>query len=383
MLISKAKRWFLFAAVFASVSILPLTANAVERYEVLVYGDKDSDDDNYVLKLQEELYARGYMETEPTGYFGKETQQAVIRYQERRGIEADGKVGPATQKVIYGKHYEEIPESRKVNNKRESSGDDKDSKKEDSKSSKKSKDKKEDSKEKKSSSSDVDSLRLGDEGKKVEKIQKRLKELGYYNYRKTTNYYGTITEDAVEAFQKANKLTDDGVVGKRTERLLFSSDAKKYKKSSSSSREKESTSGAKKLRKQTVEGKTKADKVVNLAKSLRGSSYRTGGSGPNTFDCSGLIYYVLKTIGVSTPRSSGEMSRYSSWPKVDKSDLKKGDIVFFTSPGNPNGVGHAGIYLGGGDFIHSSSGKAKGVTVSNLSSGGYKERYQWARRPFK
>lgn len=327
---------------------LPTTAKAVERYEVIQYGDKD----DYVLKLQKELYARGYMETEPTGYFGVETQKAVSRYQERHGLESDGKAGPVTQQKIYGKWYEPIPSSREV---KETKSDQKAS----------------------ASKNSADSIRLGDEGSTVTQIQKRLKELGYYTYRKTTSYYGEITEAAVLDFQAQNGLTADGVYGKRTKKLLFSDKAKKADASKSKSNK---SAGA---LKQSTKGQSKATSAIELGQSLIGKKYRTGGTGPNTFDCSGFVYYVLKAVGVSTPRTSSEMSKYSSWQKIEsKSDLQKGDLVFFSSPGKTTGVGHVGIYLGNNKFIHSTSGSAYGVTISSLS-GGYSTRYQWGRRCFK
>lgn len=317
------------------------------RYQVLQYGDKD----DYVLRFQKELHDRGYLKTEPTGYFGKETQTATARYQEARGLESDGKAGPATQKEIYGKWYEPIPDSRKVS----------DNGVDDS-----------------SAYENADSIRNGDEGSIVKKIQKRLKELGYYDY-KTTNYYGDITESAVIAFQKANGLTADGVAGKGTQKRLFSSKAKKSSGGSGGSGKKKSSG----VKQQSTDGKATAKNITISAQNLTGKSYRTGGTGPNTFDCSGFVYYILKGYGLSTPRTSREMSQYSSWTYIEnRGDLEAGDLVFFKSPGSGSGVGHVGIYLGGGQFIHCSSGKAKGVTTSSLSSGYYKERFKWGRRIF-
>lgn len=351
--LSKVLLWFACAVLVMLAS--SVSALAVERYEVMQYGDKDE----YVLRLQKELYVRGYMETEPTGYFGKETQKAVARYQERHDLTSDGKAGPATQKEIFGKYYEPIPSTREV--------------------------KETDSSSSSSSSSDAESLRNGDEGSTVKKVQRRLRELGYYTYGKTTYYYGDITESAVVSFQSQNGLTADGVVGKKTYAKLFSDKAKSFdkskeKSSSSTSSSKTKSTGA---TSQSSKGKASASSIVETAKSLIGKKYRSGASGPNTFDCSGFVYYVLKSYGISTPRTSSAMSKYSSWTKIEsQSDLKKGDLVFFTSPSKSSGVGHVGIYLGGGEFIHSSSGSAYGVTISSLSSGSYSKRYQWGRRIF-
>ena len=364
-----------FLVVASTICMIAIAAGgralAVERFEVVQYGDKDK----YVLRLQEELHARGYLESEPTGYFGIETQKALSRYQERKGLEADGKAGPVTQKKIYGEHFEAIPSSRKVKEekerKRKDSNDD-DKKDDDKKSSSKRKYK------------DPTSIGLGDEGKSIKDIQKRLKELGYYTYRKNTSYYGAITESAVIEFQQQNGLEADGVVGKRTKKLLFSDRASKYSKKKTKKSSKSSRKQSVGASKQSGKGKTKSERVLNLAKSLEGKKYRTGGNGPNTFDCSGYVAYILKANGVSTPRTSSEMSKYSAWDKIEsRSDLKKGDLVFFASPGKTSGVGHVGIYLGGSRFIHCSSGRAYGVTVSSFSSGSYNSRYQFGRRIFK
>lgn len=332
-----------------------------KRYAVMMYGDKDYGDDNYVKRLQEELVARGYMETAPTGYFGKETQAAVARYQERKGLTSDGKAGPETQKTIFGSHYEAIPESRKVVD----SGEDRGT-----------------SSASSSSSTDPNSLRNGDEGASVKEMQKRLKELGFYTYRKNTNYFGDITEEAVIKFQEQNGLTADGVAGKRTLERLFSSKAKEYSKSKDSGSSSSSSKKSDGIKKQSTDGKASAKNITITAQELLGKKYRTGGTGPNTFDCSGFVYYVLKSYGLSTPRSSREMSEYSKWGMIDsKGDLVAGDLVFFKSPGSGSGVGHVGIYLGGGEFIHSSSGSAKSVTISSMS-GYYSDKFKWGRRIF-
>lgn len=65
-------------------------------------------------------------------------------------------------------------------------------------------------------------LKRGSQGSEVKQIQTTLKELGYYTYSKTTGYYGRVTEDAVKRFQKANGLSADGVVGKKTKSVILS-----------------------------------------------------------------------------------------------------------------------------------------------------------------
>jgi cell wall-associated NlpC family hydrolase len=116
-------------------------------------------------------------------------------------------------------------------------------------------------------------------------------------------------------------------------------------------------------------------KLVELAKSKLGCKYVWGATGANTFDCSGLTYWCHKQIGISIPRTSLEQSR--SGKSVSKSDLQPGDLVFFKTTSAP--VGHVGMYVGNGQFIHAPN-KSKPVKYDSLSSSYYSSRYVNARR---
>ncbi|MBV1817213.1 C40 family peptidase [Bacteroidales bacterium MSK.15.36] len=107
-----------------------------------------------------------------------------------------------------------------------------------------------------------------------------------------------------------------------------------------------------------------------------GKPYVWGASGPSSFDCSGFTSYVYKNFGIYLDHYTG--SQYSVGKPVNKSELVPGDLVFFNTTGN---ISHVGIYTGGGQFIHASSGSGK-VTVSNLSGSYYVSRYAGARRMF-
>lgn len=100
---------------------------------------------------------------------------------------------------------------------------------------------------------------------------------------------------------------------------------------------------------------------------------------PNSFDCSGFTYYVVKNkLGKSIPRTSTEQSRYGTY--VSKGNLRAGDLVFFDTVGSNNGnVSHAGIYIGNGQFIHASSTQKK-VVISSLASGHYSKAFVNGRR---
>jgi cell wall-associated NlpC family hydrolase len=112
--------------------------------------------------------------------------------------------------------------------------------------------------------------------------------------------------------------------------------------------------------------------VVGIAMRYLGIPYRWGGSSPSTgFDCSGFIMYVFAQVGVSLPHSAA--AQYGYGAPVARSNLQPGDLVFF------NGLGHNGIYIGGGSMIHSPH-TGDVVKISNINSGWYASTYVGARR---
>lgn len=123
----------------------------------------------------------------------------------------------------------------------------------------------------------------------------------------------------------------------------------------------------------------KADKVINFAKTLLGKDYSWGAEGPNSFDCSGYTYYVFKqSVGVTLPRVSRDQSKFGAL--ISRSNVQKGDLVFFDTDGSNNGyVSHVGIYMGDGKFIHASSSKDE-VVISDFNSSYYKGAFVNARR---
>lgn len=110
--------------------------------------------------------------------------------------------------------------------------------------------------------------------------------------------------------------------------------------------------------------------VVNVAAAQIGKPYVWGATGPNSFDCSGLVYYsYLHGAGITVPRTSYSQAGCGS--AVSVGQLSGGDIVGF------RGWGHVGIYAGGGSFIHAPSSGST-VRAQALSSRG---DYSGARRP--
>ncbi len=111
--------------------------------------------------------------------------------------------------------------------------------------------------------------------------------------------------------------------------------------------------------------------VVGVAIAQLGKPYVYATAGPDTFDCSGLVVYSYAAVGVSLPHSSYEL--WNAGVYVSKDQLQPGDLVFF------DGLGHVGIYIGGGQFIHAPH-TGDVVKISNLNDGWYAAMYVGARR---
>jgi len=119
-----------------------------------------------------------------------------------------------------------------------------------------------------------------------------------------------------------------------------------------------------------------AKSVISLAKENLGVPYVYGGTSPEGFDCSGLVYYCFLKSGVKLNRTA--TGQYQQGSYVEKSALQPGDLVFFVSPGTRS-IGHVGIYIGDNEFIHASTGSRK-IMVSDLTSSYYVTNYYGARR---
>ena len=110
--------------------------------------------------------------------------------------------------------------------------------------------------------------------------------------------------------------------------------------------------------------------VVGIAMRYLGVPYVYGGSTPSGFDCSGLVMYAYAQMGVSLPHYTG--AQWNVGVPVARGDLQPGDLVFF------DGLGHVGLYIGGGQFIHAPH-TGTVVQISSLS-GWYDATYDGARR---
>jgi peptidoglycan DL-endopeptidase CwlO len=114
-----------------------------------------------------------------------------------------------------------------------------------------------------------------------------------------------------------------------------------------------------------------SQRVVQYAKRFIGVRYVYGGSSPRSgFDCSGFVRYVYAHFGVSLPHSS--YAQFGDGRRVSRRSLRPGDLVFF------DGVGHVGLYVGNGRFIHAPHTGTR-VQVTPLA-GWYSSRFSGARR---
>jgi len=123
---------------------------------------------------------------------------------------------------------------------------------------------------------------------------------------------------------------------------------------------------------------TKADKILALGKKFLGTPYKFGAPSGVTyaFDCSSFVQYIFGKYGVKLPRTSKAQATKGVY--VSKANLKKGDLVFFSTASSGGAIGHVAVYAGNGKILH-TYGKP-GVTYSNLNSSYWKSHYKTARR---
>lgn len=119
--------------------------------------------------------------------------------------------------------------------------------------------------------------------------------------------------------------------------------------------------------------------LLDKAKEYVGTPYRYGGASPTGFDCSGFVRFVFRAFGVQLNRSS--RSQATQGEQVAPEKIEPGDLLFFRIGGKR--IGHVGIYLGGGQFIHAGSrgdSGSRGVKIARLDSSFYARRLVSARR---
>lgn len=124
-----------------------------------------------------------------------------------------------------------------------------------------------------------------------------------------------------------------------------------------------------------------AEEVVDEAILHLDKPYRRFAEGPNSFDCSGFVYYCFKEAkNIEIPRTAKGQGYNDEYEKIENiEDLMIGDAVYFNTVYDRDLCDHAGIYVGNGDFIHCSSSKRK-VLISSLLNGYYNKHFSWGRR---
>lgn len=112
-----------------------------------------------------------------------------------------------------------------------------------------------------------------------------------------------------------------------------------------------------------------SEHLISYANKFLGTRYVYGGTSASGFDCSGYVRHVYKQFGIDLHRTSSGM--FGQGQSVAKADLQVGDLVFFKTTSAK--VGHVGIYIGNGQFIHANT--SKGVMVTKLN-----DPYYWGKR---
>ena len=362
---------------------VPATVS-ISSYETL----QEEDASEAVSVLQSRLMELGYFDyDEITTYFGTATKSAVMLFQRVQGLDETGIADSATQELLYS--VDALPYG----------------------------------------------MKLGDKGSDVRGMQRRLAELGYYD-GKDNGYFGVLTERAVKSFQTRNKIDVTGTIDQEVRNLLYSPNARYLvdptptpKPTPAATPKPTPKATAKPTQKPSATSKStpnpgtgwdipildpdgfetpeitptpkptatpkpssggssaygsypaSVEGYIAAAMDQMGKPYVWSEEGPDSFDCSGLVYYSLRLAGISVSRYNAVgFSQVSSWQPVESlSSCRRGDLLFYKSDTNPN-VNHAGIYLGNGQFVHASSSAGK-VIVSS-TTGYYERNFVIARRLF-
>jgi cell wall-associated NlpC family hydrolase len=115
--------------------------------------------------------------------------------------------------------------------------------------------------------------------------------------------------------------------------------------------------------------------AVTVAMRQLGTPYRYGGQSPSGFDCSGLVHFSYLQAGMAVPRTTRQLWKDSM--TVSRSDLQKGDLLFFSIEGK---MQHVGLYIGDDRFIHAPS-SGKYVRIESLDSDFYSDALLRSARP--
>ncbi|HET7428051.1 MAG TPA: NlpC/P60 family protein [Gaiellales bacterium] len=248
------------------------------------------------------------------GIFGPQTLHAVKRFQRAHALLVDGEVGPQTWGAL---HAEGTGSSGEI------------------------------------------VIRLHDVGPAVAALQRAL---GI----PADGEFGPQTLHAVKRFQASHGLLVDGQVGPHTRAALHLAASSDFHYVAPPPAPKvHSSHGKAHHHRHHSHAASLGERAVALARAELGVPYVWGGESPSGFDCSGLVQYVYARLGVALPRVAAD--QYRAGRHVSRSDLRAGDLVFFDH------LGHVGIYMGGGRFIHAPH-TGTVVQISSLT-GWYADTY--------
>ncbi|MCG8549499.1 MAG: C40 family peptidase [Desulfobacterales bacterium] len=115
----------------------------------------------------------------------------------------------------------------------------------------------------------------------------------------------------------------------------------------------------------------KRQTIIRTAITALGAPYRWGGLSPKGFDCSGLVVYAYKKLGIHVPRTA--KAQFKSCTSVTRQNIKPADLVFFSVP-RRRGIVHVGIYIGNGQFVH-APGRGRKVKRASLNNIYFKQHF--------
>ena len=303
-----------------------ITYNLMYSEDVIPYTINRQSPPDVIQIYQQKLQNLGYYLGAINGKYTEEFREAVKTYQFMNSQLIDGYIGPSTKfsiDSIYARPY---------------------------------------------------TLYIGIRNYKVKQIQDRLVLLNYLSDRFANGYYGDYTGEAVAYFQKNNNIPMTGVVDAFTQIMIFSNEVKPGKESISSAAQFVMKIEDIRAFSQSNKKKGNADDLLRVAMLKLGAKYVWGMKGPNTFDCSGFVYWCLQQVGVEVQYMTTYNWRFSTqFEKVEKfDDLQMGDLILIN--------GHMGIVSDDMTVIDASS--SNGQVVHRDLDDWWRERFMMGFRIF-